>query len=411
VSSQEVHYYWIPEFMEEWVRDQLSKLNNRAMKLDCLPINISKTDKVEYRKVFVDDGRTTWNTYKFIEIALCGEPPKLRGWKFVGVVQHMEVNGETANILRLLESETVPEGFHYVENKCDHCMFIRNRNDTYLVRKDDQVLQVGSSCLKDFTGHKNPHTIALIAEDFLSFLRNLENSEDYLENLGNFHNYPSYYQIEDFLYFVVASINQYGFISRKMIQNGDTGGMPTSEIAWNGMTETPAKRNVTLQSLKAYDSTTIANALNWIRSEATVDSSNDYMWNLYVACSQTHISNREAGLVASLIPTYQRYVEKIEKQQLENEGKIGGYVGEIGKRTNLGKLSLITVIVTEGFYGTTFIHKFSDEDGNIIVWMTGKDLRDELADGWIVENAVASVKKHDEFRGEKQTTITRMKWN
>lgn len=55
------------------------------------------------------------------------------------------------------------------------------------------------------------------------------------------------------------------------------------------------------------------------------------------------------------------------------------------------------------FYGTTYIHSFEDADGNILVWKTsayGGFEKDQL-------KIKGTVKEHSEYRGVKQTVLTR----
>lgn len=59
-------------------------------------------------------------------------------------------------------------------------------------------------------------------------------------------------------------------------------------------------------------------------------------------------------------------------------------------------------------YGTEtcFIHTFVDENGNKLVWMTGKGI--EFDEGQQVR-ITGTVKEHSEYKGEKQTSLSRCK--
>lgn len=98
------------------------------------------------------------------------------------------------------------------------------------------------------------------------------------------------------------------------------------------------------------------------------------------------------------------------------------WVSEPKKRLGL-TLTLVNDYVYEGcsysYYddGTRHIYTFRDEDGNCLVWKTQKviDCYDEQTEEWtdaevgdtIVMNA--TVKEHSEYKGTKQTVITRPK--
>jgi len=54
---------------------------------------------------------------------------------------------------------------------------------------------------------------------------------------------------------------------------------------------------------------------------------------------------------------------------------------------------------------TTFLYEFTTEDGNILIWKTSKWLDDEKE----FKTVSGTVKAHNEFRGVKQTELTRCK--
>jgi hypothetical protein len=56
-------------------------------------------------------------------------------------------------------------------------------------------------------------------------------------------------------------------------------------------------------------------------------------------------------------------------------------------------------------FGTRFIHRFENAEGQRLVWKTGTGLG--YSDGFKV-TATFSVKEHGEFRGWNQTKITRL---
>jgi hypothetical protein len=58
-------------------------------------------------------------------------------------------------------------------------------------------------------------------------------------------------------------------------------------------------------------------------------------------------------------------------------------------------------------FGTTYIHNFTTADGSLLVWKTSKG-NIGFEDGDHVEIA-ATVKEHSEYKGKKQTALTRCK--
>lgn len=81
---------------------------------------------------------------------------------------------------------------------------------------------------------------------------------------------------------------------------------------------------------------------------------------------------------------------------------------EIRARKIIAKLTLEKLLDQWELTSTTKdenIYKFADADGNIFLWKTQKyiDEDDKIA------RLVGTVKAHDEFRGVKQTHLTRCK--
>lgn len=55
---------------------------------------------------------------------------------------------------------------------------------------------------------------------------------------------------------------------------------------------------------------------------------------------------------------------------------------------------------------TNFIYKFADEEGNTVMWKTGKHLDLEENHDYKISG---TIKAHDEYKGDKQTVLTRCK--
>lgn len=66
---------------------------------------------------------------------------------------------------------------------------------------------------------------------------------------------------------------------------------------------------------------------------------------------------------------------------------------------------LIQELMWENQFGVTYVYKFTTEEGNIFTWKTGKSLR--VSEGAITLKG--TIKAHNEFRGAKETELTRCK--
>ena len=136
----------IPEFFLAEVKARLEKLNKRAVKLGCDPLELV-VHKEYFQKIGGNSGYIS-PKIKMYEISIEGAAPKLEGWTFVGTLDHYSLPGNV--IVNTVPGETIPECFHNSAAICDHCNTIRNRKETFIVKNEDKIWQVGRQCLKDF---------------------------------------------------------------------------------------------------------------------------------------------------------------------------------------------------------------------------------------------------------------------
>lgn len=86
-------------------------------------------------------------------------------------------------------------------------------------------------------------------------------------------------------------------------------------------------------------------------------------------------------------------------------GDPSGHIGQVGDKVDLAATFKRTRWYDTRF-GTTWIHIFEDESGNILVWKTSSGT--DLECGAKVR-IKGTIKDHDEYNGVKQTILTRCK--
>lgn len=99
--------------------------------------------------------------------------------------------------------------------------------------------------------------------------------------------------------------------------------------------------------------------------------------------------------------------EEALRKQIEAEKKISQFIGEAGQKLEI-KAKYIGSPFFESVYGRTYIHQFKDENGNKIVWKSGTK-PEVLSEENQMVILKGTVKEHSEYKGEKQTTMTRCK--
>lgn len=356
-----------------------------------------------------------------IPLALTGETPRLHGWRFVATLQHLD--GE--NIVRTLMGEDIPASYRTRGAMCDHCRSVRRRNDTYVLRHDDgRVMQVGSSCLRDFLGDDDAAILAAKAE-ILALAASYCADGD--EGFGG-GRMASEALLSDYLAIVAWNVRENGWVSRTAARDSGTGGA-TADYSWTLMTS--AKAYSEAKCAPTAEDTEIATlAAEWaegLSDDAVNAGTSDYLHNLRAVCRTGVVSFRTAGIAASAVTAYQRFLGA-ERARAARPVALDVYVGTVGDKVTFGLAPKVTkkglpakgapVVLSaepatldfvagyETMYGYTTILKFRTVDGATIVWKaSGASLtRQDVGKRYTL---AGTIKAHDEYKGAKQTTMTR----
>lgn len=98
-------------------------------------------------------------------------------------------------------------------------------------------------------------------------------------------------------------------------------------------------------------------------------------------------------------------VKALKEEATPVEESRSQYVGDIKERITR-HVTLKNEFVFESYYGLHIIYKFVDDDDNVLVWKTTSIIGVEVGEQITL---VGTVKDHQEYRGEKQTVLTRCK--
>ncbi len=374
-------------------------------------------------------------------VIVAGDRPKLNGWRFVGTLQSLrDDEGNVINITRNVPGETIPAQYRDAQQFCDQCETRRRRIDTYIVMHDDgRTAQVGSDCLKDFTGHASPETIARFCEYLIELDGMMRDGES--GGSGAADTLSTRYIVT----LAAARVRVKGWMSRsKAREINETAGEYADRVAadYADGTHTTTGRlrtvSATADAVSTYlekkigaesmtedgvaiteaDEAEAEVALTWIREmDRRVLSlgDNDYLWNLYAACANSQMTWRMLGIVCSLIAAYRRAIGREQERKARNEKWAGSqFIGTL-KLREVFRLKLTAE--PRGYatqFGTSYLHRLEDESGNqITLWGDGvqvptADPRVKRAwnvDEWL--DIKATVVKHEERDGIKSTTINR----
>lgn len=342
-----------------------------------------------------------FRVHQIVVVQLESQPIQLMGWEFLAR-QVREGGTVVLNVVPGSEGQVPAWARETSPDRCDHCMMVRRRNDTFLVRNVEtgQVMQVGSTCLRDFLGH-DPQRIARLLETLGRMTTRLEGC------LGGYGAEPYGVSLRDFLAQTAAQIRETGWVSRTSARAN--GGTATADLAWNAFTgDRPAwiggRRSPNrFPTPQEQDFEQADNAIIWARE--CDPSDNDYIANIRSIAEAGWVTFRLAGYAGSIPAASQRdAVRAQERQQAEEDGQDLEYVGIVDQRQEFA-LSVMTVRQIETAYGTSTLYKFRDENGNHLTTFASTPLP-AVAERDVVR-LKGTVKKHAKYQGVRETTLNR----
>ena len=393
----------IPEENIEKLRKKAEKIKRKCEKLGCL-FTYEETGE-EYEKYKDENGDEI--TVRYILVEAEGKAV-VNGWQFVGSVEHTD----KGNIISCVcaEDNGIPKMYYDSRPFCEHCGRKRYRKSTFLLRNEEggRYMQVGRNCLRDFTGGMSVEGVSM----YESFLHAAEEAQS-----GHGLHLKPYYNTTEWLHFVAETIIHFGYVKSQSTysEDYDPSVRSTAQRAfeyWQALNGRFRMQTEYLRELKAemdavgFDENSpkalqmTKDALAWLEEQP--EDKGVYIHNLKVACSLEYTDGRNHGLLASLFPAWKKDLEiKIEKKKKEEKEKLSEYVGEIGKRISFVPVEAEVVTSWDTQFGLTMLWKITDKDGNIFIWKTSNNVHEGTS------MITATVKEHTEFRGVKQTVITR----
>jgi len=144
--------------------------------------------------------------------------------------------------------------------------------------------------------------------------------------------------------------------------------------------------------------------------DMSMDEAIDAMLNnVKVRLEGWYCKPSDFGYFAYAPVAMEKYLKRLEEQkrrEAEKSAMANGsnYVGTIGARDTFNIKEAVLLTSFDGYYGKTFLYRFIDKTGNVLVWFASTTLDTDH-----VSKIKATVKDHTEHDGVKQTVVTRVK--
>lgn len=386
-------------FQLEATRAKIEKINARAERKGLAGTLTMTSEPVECSEVDELTKMTrTWTEYK---VEIKGNAPAYNGWEFIA---KLDWDANAGLIVRNVPGyegvnrETVKEGY------CDHCKTTRRRLVTYVVRNQEtgETVQVGSSCLKDFTGQYT--TIAFP-----------ELSADDDESEGGFFGARAEREYDPATVLAVA----WACVKLEGYKPRDSYGSSTRDDVMTALYPSKSKHDrefaATIAPLADEAQGKAQELLEFIASDAFGGKEpRDYHLNMKAIAAGKFVSRRNIGLLASAPQAWAKHMERtLIREREASIYKASQWFGTAPDKAKGVKASRHDLTVTvkairyiDGDYGTTTLYTMVTEDGNVAKWFSsGTDkLGENVGARFVIRG---SVKKHDEWEGMKATVLTR----
>lgn len=396
--------YAILEANMERLTKKLTRIQNKCRKYGC-DFHFAEVGE-EIRKVKTETGYI--QNARFVLVEAEGKAI-VNGWKFIASVEHTH-NG---NIIRSACDVEVPARYYTSQPVCEHCQSRRYRKDTFIVMNEEtgEFKQVGKSCLADFTHGMSAEGVA----SYIAFFDELIKGEAPMESGWG----ERYFDTTEFLQYVAETIRAFGYrkndpySSERSTRDRASDYIVLNHGGFRGLYDATIRErlqeemdSVSFNPDRPEIVKMAADARTWAMQQ---EETNNYMHNLITACKLDYVTHKHFGILASLFPTYNRELEYQARKAAEEAkrqaemamGKNSVWVGNMKDRITISVQSFKCVTSWETEFGTTRIYKIVDETGNVFTWKTGTFLEDG------VKSITGTIKAHNEFRGVKQTELTR----
>lgn len=322
----------------------------------------------------------------YYDVVLGGEAPSYQGWTFIA---SLDWDPEAGLIVKTAPGIVSVNRGYLVEGWCDHCRKARRRRKAFLVRNDatGQEVQVGSTCIKDFLGW----------DGSIVFINEASVAEDL--GFGGFGSAPDRWGTDYVLSLAWALVKLYGYKPASGFER--TTKHDVVAVLQPPVHMPPGQRAELerVRDLASEAKQRAAECRTWVLSE-DFQGDNEYVRNLKQIAAADHVSLGNVGILVSAPQAWARWQERT----LIREASTSEWVGTVKERITI-TVTIASIRYIKSQWGTTVLYSLKDDRGNIFKWFASREALGDATGKRLTLKA--TVKKHTEFNGTRQTELTR----
>ncbi len=330
---------------------------------------------------------------RMVTASIIGGAPVFDGWRLVADLEQRtdKETGERSNIVRTARGDECPEQYRDAPEQCLHCGTSRMRNRTFVIAHEDgRATQVGSTCLDEYLGSG-------ALQSWLSWGRleaavdgwgsEIWDDDEFASYRGAVSEWGAAVDPADFLAAVCAESRVHGFASSRANPN-----LATGRSVWGAM-QTAAHERVTDDDIARAES-----ILDFIGSGAL--GSGDFGRSVSTIAG-SRVEWMDANTLAAAYSIHAREHARLDEHvpHAAEGAKVVLDLEVTGKRSWFD----------DAWETYKYAIEFADPDGRTIVWFTSspRDASGECLTIGDLYRVAAKVKRLGDYRGSKQTEITR----
>lgn len=378
--------------------DRIAKLNKRAVKLNvpAIVLNITGTELKKfggqgYKPYFVE----------FTNIEINGDDPVIEGHRLIAAIDHDNVLG---TMIKVVPGMELPVQYRESNGSCDHCHTKRNRKRTIVVQhvESGKYLEIGRQCVRDFLKSDRIDRYTCL-ESFIKSVDDMISEYDNSFNDGS-GRYEPIHNLTHVLACSINSISEFGYISSTYARENSTEYNPITSTCSRMWTMLYGNKYNQIAPYTPTDEemTEAASIAEWVK---TVNPDSDYNYSILQIGKAGLVKDKYMGWAVSIVSAYRRAMGLIKAKAVSAAKPASEYVGVVGKREEF-KLVYVGEYSFSTSFGYATIYRFRNGENNNVVWMSANRIDFVVGNEYDV---VGSVKKHEIYRDEKQTSLTRVK--
>ncbi len=311
-------------------------------------------------------------------VVLDGEPPVLAGWTLAAILEH---RGEQPTLRPVTALGETLVAASFAPAACEHCGVRRRRARTFVLSNQDsgELMQVGSGCLRDFLGGRDPLQLCHQAE-YLSLARAALDSAD----TSSRQTTPAVSALAEFAAHAAHVVRERGWMTRERA-------LATGEPSTADRAAAALRRS---GSLDEADWLLARGAISWGQTVLGTKPALS-RWERDVIAVVTNgqpLGPRERGLICALVAVYRRGRAR------------SSHLGHVGETIEAVVLVERSSAQSSERYGTIHRHDLIDADMNRLVWWQSSGPELPVGEAVRLQGRVA---KHTHFRGAAITALER----